>query len=316
MFKGRIWIWVTVIVCCLLTKLMIGWVPTWFESEEVTFNTDVSMDTNMREMIKGYEISGYDMISDDNNPDIIITDKIDTLDGYTKYENMLYSPLVLYAVQDAGDYPDGFIKVPNNSQALRVDLYTILTAMENGKNWEDIGMHKSVISGAVTLYIPNEMNSYYSKVVDLFYMTFNNGEMPSDERKAELEKKVNNILSKCHKIPDITQGVYEEKENNSKEGKVFIGPEYLYNRGSNSSFGTGYDDSFRPIHFMKTVFLYSDVFVKNADIPEDISEDNVVYFPSELVKEMKEESDFMDRTGWRVKKSTFELSSVLVKDPQ
>ena len=316
MFKGRIWIWVTVIVCCLLTKLMIGWIPTWFESEELTFKSDVSTDNTMSEMLKGYEVSDFDLILDDTNPGVIITDKVDTIDGYTKYENMLYSPLVLYVVQDAGDYPDGFIKVPTNSQALRVDLYTILTALESGKNWADIGMHKSVLNGPVTLYIPNEMNSYYSKVVDLFYMTFNNGEMPSEERRAELEKKVNNVLSKCHKIPDISQGVYEEKENPTKEGKVFIGPEYLYVRGSNSSFGTGYDDSFRPVHFIKTVFLYSDVFVKDMEEIKGVEKEQLVHYPTEFLKGMKEDTDFFDRTGWRVKNSTYSLSGPYVKDPQ
>ena len=90
----------------------------------------------------------------------------------------------------------------------------------------------------------------------------------------------------------------------------------MYNRGSNYSMGTSYDDSYRPVHFMKTVFVYSDVFVKEVEIPEGVKEEQIVHFPSELVKEMKEDSDFMDRTGWRVKNSTFELSSVLVKDPQ
>ena len=227
---------------------------------------------------------------------------------------MLFSPLVLFAVQDVADYPDGFIKVPTSSTAFRVDLYTILTAIENGKNWEDIGVNKNVVNGAVTLYIPNEMNSYYSKVVDLFYMTFNNGEIPSEERRAELEKKVNNVLSKCHKIPDITQGVYEEKENNTKEGKVFIGPEYLYKRGSNYSMGTSYDDSYRPVHFMKTIFVYSNVFVK--EVTAEVDGEEVKDFASKLVEEMKKDSDFFDKTGWRIKNSTFELGYVYVKDPQ
>jgi hypothetical protein len=293
---------------------MIGWVPTWFESEDITYKVDISTDNTVGEMIKGTKISGYKMISEDANSDIIITDKAETIEGYKKYENMLYSPLVLFTVQDVADYSDGFIKVPTSSTAFRVDLYTILTAIENGKNWEDIGVNKNVVNGAVTLYIPNEMNSYYSKVVDLFYMTFNNGEMPSEERRAELEKKVNNVLSKCHKIPDITQGVYEEKENNTKEGKVFIGPEYLYKRGSNSSMGTGYDDSYRPVHFIKTVFIYSDIFVK--EVNTEVEDEKVKDFASKLIDKMKKDSDFFDKTGWRIKNSTFELGYVYVKDPQ
>ena len=47
--------------------------------------------------------------------------------NYKKYDNILYSPLVLFAVQDVADYPDGFIKVPTSSSAFRVDLYTILS---------------------------------------------------------------------------------------------------------------------------------------------------------------------------------------------
>ena len=129
-----------------------------------------------------------------------------------------------------------------------------------------------------------------------------------------IEKKVNNVLSKCHKIPDITQGVYEEKENNTKEGKVFIGPEYLYKRGSNSSMGTGYDDSYRPVHFIKTVFIYSDVFVK--EVNTEVEDEKVKDFASKLIDKMKKDSDFFDKTGWRIKNSTFELGYVYVKDPQ
>ena len=315
MFKGRFWIWVSVIAACIFIKLMIGWVPTWFESSEVSFKADISTDVNMGEMLKGYEISGFDMIPDDNSPDIILSDKIDKIEGYKKYDNMISSPLVLYVVNDASNYTDGFIKVPTSSEALRVDLYTILTAIENDKNWEDIGVNKNVVNGKVTLYIPNEINSYYSKVVDLFYMTFNNGEMPSEERRAELEKKVNTVLSKCHKIPDITQGVYEEKDNNTKEGKVFLGPEYLYKRGSDYSMGTSYTTSFRPVYFIKTIFLTSDVFVKEV---KEVDEDGnpVKDLASELITELKEDEDFMFRTGWRVKNSTYGLSGVYVRDPQ
>lgn len=315
MFKGRFWIWVSVIAACIFIKLMIGWVPTWFESSEVSFKADISTDVNMGEMLKGYEISGFNMIPDDNSPDIILSDKVDKIEGYKKYDNMISSPLVLYVVNDASNYTDGFIKVPTSSEALRVDLYTILTAIENDKNWEDIGVNKNVVNGKVTLYIPNELNSYYSKVVDLFYMTFNNGEMPSEERRAELEKKVNTVLSKCRKIPDITQGVYEEKDNNTKEGKVFLGPEYLYERGSDYSMGASYTTSFRPVYFIKTIFLTSDVFVKEV---KEVDEDgNLVRdLASELINELKEDEDFMYRTGWRVKNSTYGLSGVYVRDPQ
>lgn len=294
---------------------MIGWVPTWFESSDVTYKADISTDLNMSEMMKGYEISGFDMIPDDKSPDIILSDKIDKIEGYKKYDNLLSSPLVLYVVNDASNYPDGFIKVPTSSDALRVDLYTILTAIENDKNWEDIGVNKNVVNGKVTLYIPNEINSYYSKVVDLFYMTFNNGEMPSEERRAELEKKVNTVLNKCRKIPDITQGVYEEKEKNTKEGKVFLGPEYLYQRGSNYSMGTSYSYSFRPVHFIKTIFLTSDVFVKEVSGVDENGEE-LKDLGSEFVTELKEDDDFMYRTGWRVKNSTYSASGVYVKDPQ
>lgn len=315
MFKGRFWIWVSVIAACFFVKFMIGWVPTWFESSDVTYKADISTDLNMSEMMKGYEISGFDMIPDDKSPDIILSDKIDKIEGYKKYDNLLSSPLVLYVVNDASNYPDGFIKVPTSSDALRVDLYTILTAIENDKNWEDIGVNKNVVNGKVTLYIPNEINSYYSKVVDLFYMTFNNGEMPSEERRAELEKKVNTVLNKCRKIPDITQGVYEEKEKNTKEGKVFLGPEYLYQRGSNYSMGTSYSYSFRPVHFIKTIFLTSDVFVKEVSGVDENGEE-LKDLGSEFVTELKEDDDFMYRTGWRVKNSTYSASGVYVKDPQ
>ena len=79
--------------------------------------------------------------------------------------------------------------------------------------------------------------------------------------------------------------------------------------------GTSYTTSFRPVYFIKTIFLTSDVFVKEV---KEVDEDGnpVKDLASEFITELKEDEDFMFRTGWRVKNSTYGLSGVYVRDPQ
>ena len=63
-------------------------------------------------------------------------------------------------------------------------------------------------------------------------------------------------------------------------------------------------DSFRPVYFLKTVRLEANVCVKQHNDEEGTD------FGNELIKVMKEESDFMGDTGWRVKNSTYDLDYI------
>lgn len=309
MYKGRVGIWITVILCCTLISGLFKWVPTWFESNDLTVNIEIKQDDGLSEVLSRNKINGYRLNLKDKDSDIIISDGMDKVSGYTKIEDKLFSPLVMYIRADIDDHPEGLIKMGTNSYAFKIDLYTVLDAMEKGKEWEDLGFSNKIIKGPVTIYIPNEQASYYNQVVELFYLTLNNGEIPDGETKEVLKPRVDNLIAKCVKVVDINQAVYEEYKKSSTNHKVFIGPEYLYRRGAEYSMSRNYEDSFQPVYFMKTVTLYADIFVKEAEDGNNLDK---------FIEKITEKDKFMSCTGWRVEDSTFDIShinSAYIKEP-
>lgn len=309
MYKGRVGIWVTVILCCALITGLFKWVPTWFESNDLTVKVEMKHDNGMSEVLSRNKINGYRLNLKDSDSDIIISDKMDNVSGYTKIEDKLFSPLVMYIRADIDDHPEGLIKMGTNSYAFKIDLYTILEAMEKGKEWEDLGFSNKIIKGPVTIYIPNEQASYYSQVVELFYLTLNKGETPDAETRETLKPRVDKLLEKCIKVVDINQAVYDEYKKSSTNHKVFIGPEYLFRRGAEYSMSRNYEDSFQPVYFMKTVMLYADIFVKETEENGNLNK---------FVQKITEKDKFMSCTGWRVEDSTFDISyisSAYIKEP-
>ena len=309
MYKGRVGIWITVILCCALITGLFKWVPTWFESNDLNVKIEMQNDSGMSETLSRNKINGYRLNLTDKDAEIIISDKSDSISGYTKIENKLFSPLVMYMLADIDDHPEGLIKMGTNSYAFKVDLYTLLEAMENSKEWEDIGFSNKIIKGPVTIHIPNEQASYYNRVVDLFYLTLNKGEIPDNDTKEALKPRVDKLLEKCVKVVDVNQAVYEEYKKSSTNHKVFIGPEYLFRRGAEYSMSRQNEDSFQPVYFVKTVTLYADIFVK------DIEDNNNL---NRFIEKITEKDAFMSKTGWRVEDSTFDIgyiSSAYIKEP-
>ena len=303
MFKGRIWLWVIVIAICFVAHLLITYVPTWFSSDDLTIQINVSTDSDLGNVLANEKVNGFKLFLQSKNADIIISDDdYENIEGYTKYDDCLWSPLVLYAC-GLSTNNEGFIKTTNNSACYKVDLYNILLAMEKNADWESLGVDEDIVNGKVTIYIPREESHYYDKVVELFYLTLNNGRTPTETERAALKNRVEVLLNKCNKVADISQSIYEESQNPSETHKVFIGPEYLFRRGSDSSMSTGYDKSFRPVYFLNTVYLTADLYVKDV-------EENALNFAEKFVDKIRNKRHFMQLTGWRIEDSTFDLSSV------
>jgi hypothetical protein len=304
MYKGRLGIWIAAVAICLVVSFAMQWVPTWFESDDLYVGIDVESDVDMTQVLANTKINKIKLFVQNEDPGVLITSQdLAHQSNYTKYEDLIYSPIVLYA-RGVYSYDDGLIRVDGSQYRHRVDLHGILTAIEKGQEWADIGFDKYLANGPVTLYIPNQQCSYYDDVVELFYITLNNGKAPDDEVRSELTQRVNNILAKCHMVADIGQAINDEFSNNTKEHKVFVGPEYLYRRGSTNvmSVGGSYNASFGPIYPQHTVYLTANVYVKNVDTENNIG---LVF-----IENMKIKSDFMKTTGWRVKNSVFDLSDV------
>ena len=303
MLKGRIGLWVVMLVVTMLVSWLIPIVPGWFESKALHVNIDVSTDDDFAQVLANQKVNKIVPTLTSDNPTVIITDKEEKIEGYTKYDNYLFSPIVAWA---CGVYQNetGFIKVPQVSNTFKLDLYTVLCAIEDGKKWEDFGFHKSVINGPVTLYLPATHCSYYNSVVELFLLTLNDGKIPTETEREALMPRVSEIIAKCHHVPDIAQAIKDEYDHPSDTHKIFIGPEYLYQRSNGSSIGYGseYAKQYRPVYFFDTVIIEADVFVKD--------ESEQVELANKFISNMKTEKAFIDQTGWRVKNIEFDIWSI------
>ena len=313
MFKGKLGLWIILLVVCILAQFLIVNIPVWMHTDSIFMSFDIDSDNEMLQCLVDKKIDKMVVKSSDSENDIIITDqKIATLNGYTKYSDYIWSPMVMYA---SGVYNnnEGLIGVPKTDNCYKIDFLSVLTAMENGDDWQSLGIHKDVANGPVILYIPNEQCHYFDDVVELFYLTLNKGSVPNEQEREALKERVDSLISKCHKVSDISQAVYDEYDEETKEHKVFIGPEYLYKRGKSYSmdYGGNNHSSFRPIYFMNTVYLKADVYTRNVE-NEDFD------IGLKFVTSMKNNTDWFKATGWRVRSYTYDLtesSNVYHKDP-
>lgn len=311
MYKGRLGIWVFVLSVCCLISFFMQKIPVWTHADEISLSIDVKNDTDMAEQLISKKINHFRYVAKYDDSDIIIRSHTnETIDGYTKLDEVLYSPIVMYVnsdMQDSSKKNTGFIKLTDNNtfDAYRIDLYNVLTAMESGKEWSSLGVSSAVVKGIVELTIPDKHCGYYNDVVDLFYFTLNDYEIPTEEERASMKNRVDKLISKCKKVSDIHQAIIDEcKDCNNK--KVFIGPEYLCVRGS-SAFAdnnSGYSDTFVPIYFTKHTFAKADIYLKNHN--DTTRQDVINKFKNSIFSNKK----FMEEIGWRIKNSTFDVTDI------
>lgn len=308
MYKGKLGIWVSIFAVSVVLYLGITYVPSlfqhWFHTDSLNVSVNSTIDTNLIESINKRTISKF-TLNVTSNGNVLFEDAGTSVNkaGYTKYSDFMYSPMVLYVRAALTNNESGFIKVTSSRNSpYKVDLLTILKGMEENKTWKELGFSTKVIKGDVCLWVPSESTSYYSNVEDLFYITLNNGKEPNVTERVQLKSRVDALLDKCVKVTDIAQEIRNEYSDTSTNYRVYIGPEFLYPRGG-SEMNMQYSDSFIPVYFTKTSFLYMDVYVKNS-----IDEETNL---AEMFRDkMQNTSDFMRTVGWRVKDSTYDLDSV------
>lgn len=266
MYKSRLGIWggaVSVIVCIILCIKLFTWIGT---DTSQTYNLychtpDNVLKTAITNVGGDYRFNLYDSKED---AEIIIQPSSDeVIAGYSKYSNYVYTPLVLFARSTCLNNDSGFTVLNGNSSNSTAykDLLIILEAMEEGKTYEDIGINKKTATGEVKLAIPSKTSVYYSYVEELFYVTLNNGEIPTEAEKTSLKTRVDDLLKECIKVEDIGAKIIELYEKDSKEYTLFIGPECIITRNK-YAFNTTNDDAWCSVYLNYTVPYSYDLFVK------------------------------------------------------
>ena len=307
MYKGRLSIWIALLAICFGINTMTSLLPKLFESDEVSIYFESTYDLEGKGSLNNKDIGKYEVKIDSQNPDVIFTDKeINNPSEYTKYEDALYTPLVMYMRAYAVDKPDGLILVQPKeptSTPFKIDLNAVLNGMEKDKSWKDLGINNKVAKNKIALTIPNETNSYYESVVELFYLALNNYNMPTEDERTLLKPRVDALIQKCEKVSDISQEIIAEYDDPSTDYKVFIGPEYLYIRGG-TEMSRSYDDAFIPVYFNKTILFNMDMYLKNNHLENQESS-------SEMFREyIQEKPKLVARLGWRLTNVNFSMDNI------
>ena len=273
---------------------------------------DVEDDNNLSEFLIGQTINGFKLTLNTTNPSMIIASNYNN-ETYVEYKDYLSSPLILYVPAQIHNSSknNGFVSFSENSKVYQIDLLSILEAVESGANFETLGFNKDVVSGIATLYIPSEQTPYYDAVIDLFYLTLNNGKTPSASDIERLKPRVEAIVNKCVKVADIRQAIKDESLKPSTNKKLFIGPEYLHQTCEGMYVYNGSYKDYAPVYFTKTVYLKASIYIKNTENGE-------VSHAKWFLEKIQKKHDFMSLTGWRVANRTYDLyrvSSYYMENP-
>lgn len=309
MYKGKLSVWGSIIGGCLLFcfifNTFIPFLGGVFEKNEGTIFVENSWDSSFIDYVRNKSFCKTDWYVTKDSPDIFISDNNVSKQGYQLHENYIYTPLVLYVRNAVMNNEAGFISLnpQDNSPAYQIDLYAILNGMLEDKNWKDIGISTKVIKDKINIVIPDIRSPWYNEVVELFYLTLNNGKEPTSIERENLKPKVDELLAKCEKIIDISQGIDDEYHAHSTNYKVFIGPEYLYVRGG-SECSRNNTDAFIPVYFLNTRIVYLNLYQRIYNNERDV-------FLTDLVNsELKNTSGFFQKTGYRISDSFVNLRNL------
>lgn len=260
MYKSRIQIWLVGLVVCIIISFFRS--PS-FVKGTYTLYTNTTDDFLKNNLTQKTCFINAKSTYDKSNADIIIqSSSNENISEYKKYENYLYSPIIMFVNNNCQNIRNGFI-IKNN--VTYFDLKKLLVGLENDKTFQDIGIDKKVAEGPIVISIPDESNECYDEVKKLFLLTLDD----KSESVEKVEKRVEKLLKKCKKVPDPSGEMMRITKNSDKHNLIFIGPEYyvysdqyditVFNHNQNDT----KNNTWCSVYPNKTCNITYDVFVKN-----------------------------------------------------
>ena len=296
MIKSRLSLWFGVFAGLLVVTGIIGWLRgiDWDKLNGVptTMHIDTAYSSDMANNVSTLTFDGYNVKISGPDASVIIKDSSDEIiKGYTKHANVLYSPMVLFVRNDVTDESGGFVKIDTkNYYAYQIDLRKILDGMMAGKEWSEIGVNNKVAKKEIALTIPNERSPYWDYIVELFYITMNDGKALTPEIREELKPTIDAILEKCEKVYDIREAIETEQKHPSSNRRVFIAPEFLYTTMNSEIMSYSNSNAYMPAYFHKTTSMYMDMY-------EKIDAENQINF----LDAIRPYNAWFEHSGFRVK---------------
>lgn len=309
MYKGKFKIWFCIVIISLLCPL----ISNAFNKNTYTLYSELDSDFVDRFNSKKLKVN-FSVINN-KNADIILCKNSDTkVDGYTKYENQIYSELIVFLQTNkfCGKDCSFYVAAKNSINLFNniTDLKLLFEAIENDKTYADIGLipienHNSEdtkdsyvnLDNKIKLYLPSKGLYYYDDVKKLIAYALN-GYTYENIEDEELQLRVENIIKKSNFYNSDTD--LSKKLNNyvlTDERGIYIAPSYIRDDSFFTTTSSGlYNLSFYP---SKTINVSYDLFIK----------DNEINNHSEEIMNFLKSKNFFYNTG--LKNSTIDFDKTI-----
>lgn len=265
-------------IACTIVALIImffSWLTAEPEKIYINYSTSKPQELSKIESIN-YGYYNY-VFNSSETPEAVISEKKEKMEGFKEYEKGIYSPIILFVNENVLMTDSGF-NLSNAEKQIKYqnvtkNLNTILTAIEEGKTWQDLGVNNKCLEGPVTLAVPDIYNPYREIVKDLFIINLTVEEI-TEENYNELSERAEKILTKCIQVEDPLSYLVANK------GKkvITVAPEFIMEDNKDGIFrGNGHiaeiiEELFTPVYPTRTTAIYYNVYLKNEIEGKDIEE--------------------------------------------
>lgn len=268
---------VTLVACVIIA--LVGMFFSWmFESPDDIY---INYETSRQNEFSGLESLSYGFhnyhFNETEEPEIVFSEQEKKLEGFKEYKKGIYSPIIMYVNENVLSADSGF-NLSNadktiNYKNVKKNLNTILTAIEENKTWEDLGVNSKCLEGTVTLAVPDEYNPYRDLVKDLFMINLTTGEI-NESNYDELSERAEKILEKCIQIEDPLGYLVANK------GKkvIVVAPEFIIEDNEDGVFrkvthsADILNDLFTPVYPTRTTAIFYNVYIKEEVVGNDVEE--------------------------------------------
>lgn len=266
MYKNRFHFWIAIFLIAVLIRSIVNLDISSIvvKSKEVTVN--IAADSSVKSNFTKAKTGAIELVQTTNDPSIIIKPVSDeTIDGYSKISNAIYSPIVMYIPTDEDAPSSLFYQLGGDTRY--VNFVDIAEAIINDTTAGELGIsdNDDIKDSTIILNLPSKSTAYYDAVIEQIYVSLNNNKKPTEEEKLELKGTVDTLIEKSVNCNDINSKLDSEMTGYN----IFICPEYYMNV---SNYGEGKGNNYyRPIYFEKTITPGYDVFIKSEETFGELS---------------------------------------------
>lgn len=260
MYKNRFYFWIFIFIFAMFINsamnLNIG--SMIVESRDISINIDA--DSSIKSNMINAKTGSIILSQTSTNPSVIIKDAgSEQIDGYTKIEGAIFSPIVMYIPTDAPSPSSLYYHLGGNPSF--ANFKDIADGILDNKTLDELGLSEDDESkdSHIILNLPSKGTFYYDAVIEQIFIALNDNKPVDNNKREELSDVVDKLIEKSVVCNDVSAKI----DDNPEDYNIFIAPEY-YLKNGNFGISKGYG-RYQPVYFEKTIAIGYDAFIKSDE---------------------------------------------------